>query len=267
MRKVLALLRASWLEARSYRVKMVLSLVGLLGAAVPLYYLAMGLQSTVQDSIADQGGHFFSFLVIGALTFAFVRTSISSLPGAVGGAIGNGTLEALLGTPTGLWTLLLGMVSYSFVWTAIRCSVFLALAWVLGAQLPLFRAPLALAILAIIVVVHFTFSIIAAALIMAFRAAGPLESGVIWLSTILGGVYYPTSAIPSWLEWASDFIPLTYGLRALRRALLEEEIPFAVIGQDVLVLAAMGGVLLAVSLFAFSLSLRYARRAGTLAQY
>ena len=36
-------------------------------------------------------------------------------------------------------------------------------------------------------------------------------------STLLGGVYYPTTVIPSWLASASEFVPLGYGLRALRQ--------------------------------------------------
>lgn len=264
---MLALLRASWLEANSYRVKMFLSMIGLLATAVPFYYVANALQTVMADSIATEGRQYFAFLIVGGVTFAFLRTSIATLPAEIGGAIGSGTLEALLGTPTKLWTLLLGLVSYAFTWTALRCVVFLTLAWVMGAHLLWSRALLAAGILALIIVVHFSFGIIAAAMILAFRASGPLEAGVIWISTILGGVYYPTQVIPSWLGWASTFVPLTYGLRALRRTLLDDTVSWDTLAPDVLMLSAMGAALLGVSLVMFSWSLRYARRAGTLAQY
>jgi ABC-2 type transport system permease protein len=83
---------------------------------------------------------------------------------------------------------------------------------------------------------------------------------------LLGGVYYPTHVIPSWLQLLSGAVPLTYGLRALRRV-LAAEIPVAAVATDLLVLVALTVVLLAVSMVAFRLSLSYARQSGSLAQY
>ena len=56
---------------------------------------------------------------------------------------------------------------------------------------------------------------------IAFRTAGPIPRGIVLISTFLGGVYYPTHIVPGWLENISAALPLTYGLRALRRVLLD----------------------------------------------
>ena len=85
-------------------------------------------------------------------------------------------------------------------------------------------------------------------------------------SASVGGVYYPTSAIPSWLAHASQAIPLTYGLRALRRAFLDGA-PLSAYAGDLAALCGFAIVLFAVALLAFSMAWNYARRAGTLAQY
>jgi ABC-type multidrug transport system permease subunit len=89
---------------------------------------------------------------------------------------------------------------------------------------------------------------------------------VLVLSGFLGGVYYPTHVIPSWLQNVSAFLPLTYGLRALRQTLLEG-LPLRAVLPDVLVLVAFVALLFLVGAFAFRQALRYARRTGTLAQY
>lgn len=267
MSKVLALARASWLEASSYRVKMLLTLVGLLAAAVPFFFVARALQPVMAESIKDEGGQYFGFLVLGMVTFAFLRTAVSALPDELTTAISTGTLEALLGTPTRLPVLLAGLVSYAFTWTAVRASVVLVFAWFMGMNLLWSRTPLGIAILVLIVVTHLSFGILAAALIVAFRASGPLQAGVIWVSTILGGVYYPTQVIPSWLEQISAFVPLTYGMRALRRTLLEPTLTASMLTADLVPLLAMAAVLIPVSVVALMQALRYARQAGTLAQY
>lgn len=267
MRKLLALLRASWLEASSYRVKTALSLVGVVVALVPFYFAARALQSVMADSIQTEGNEYFSFLIIGMVVFAFMRTAVGALPDEVGGAISTGTLEALLGTPTPIPVILTGLVSYAFSWTSLRVLAALVFAWFMGMQVLWSRIPLALAILALVTLAHIGFGLMAAALIIAFRAAGPLQSLIIWISTMLGGVYYPTSVIPEWLQQISVFVPLTYGVRALRRALLEPAVSYEVLARDLLPLAGMTVLLLFVSAFGFSRALRYARHAGTLAQY
>lgn len=267
MRKILALIRASWLEALSYRLRMLFSILGLLAAVLPFFFAARALQPVMAESIEGQGGQYFAFLVVGMITFAFMRTSITALPGTVSGSISTGTLEAMLGTPTPLRTLLTGLIGYSFIWTSIRCIVLLGFAWLMGAQVLWSRALLSSGILGLIVLVHLPFAVGTASMILAFRASGPVEGIVVWISTMLGGVYYPTSVIPDWLERVSAFVPLTYGLRALRRALLEPDISYSLLAADLLPLCVAGAVLAVLSLTAFWAALRYARHMGTLSQY
>jgi ABC-2 type transport system permease protein len=89
---------------------------------------------------------------------------------------------------------------------------------------------------------------------------------VLTISALLGGVYYPTHVIPSWLHEASAVLPLTYGLRALRRTLLDGA-SLASVASDVTTLAVLGLVLFSAGILVFAWALHYARRAGTLAQY
>jgi ABC-2 type transport system permease protein len=141
-----------------------------------------------------------------------------------------------------------------------------AFAVVLGARVVPAGIVPSLFILALIVAAYIPFGIVAAAGVIAFRTAGPFPQAIITVSTLLGGVYYPTHVIPSWLEGISGLIPLTYGLRALRRSLLEGA-PLASIAGDILILIAFTVLLLLVSVGVFLMAFRYARRSGTLAQY
>lgn len=72
--------------------------------------------------------------------------------------------------------------------------------------------------------------------------------------------------IPSWLELISRFVPLTYGLRALRQLVLEGA-GLGAVAVDVGILAGMTALLLAASAVIFVAALDFARRRGTLAQY
>ena len=64
----------------------------------------------------------------------------------------------------------------------------------------------------------------------------------------------------------SEFVPLTYGLRALRQTALDNK-ELSQIASDVLTLAAFAGCLMSLGILAMSMALAYARRRGTLSQY
>src|SRR4029079_18564864 len=99
MREIVALVRASWLSASSYRMGMVLSLLGMAVAFVPMFFVANAVQPIVADSIVGESDRYFSFLVLGLCAQSVIMATVSTLPGAIAGSISSGTFEALLSTP------------------------------------------------------------------------------------------------------------------------------------------------------------------------
>lgn len=266
MSAVAAMFRADFQAALSYRVQMVLSVGGVLLSVVPLYFVAGALQPVMAEAIRQEGQDYFGFVVMGTVAFLFVSGAVSALPGAIGACIRTGTLEAMFSTPAPLTSLLTGLLAYPFFWLTARAAVMVLAAWGLGADIAWSRLPAAAALLALIAVSHLPFGLLAAAAILAFRTAGPIAKIVLTLSGLLGGVYYPTHVIPAWIESLSRALPLTYGLRALRRVFLDGA-SFMTVVPDVVMCAGMAAAGLLVSIVVFRGSLRYARRSGTLAQY
>ena len=86
------------------------------------------------------------------------------------------------------------------------------------------------------------------------------------LSTLLGGVYFPTSVLPPIVSPLSEWLPLTPGLRALRQTLLLGY-PLSTVGGDLIQLVGLTTVSMLVGVLALRWSFGYARRAGSLAQY
>jgi len=266
MHELRALLRANWQVGSSYRLGMVASLVALVVTVVPVYFVAHALQPVMARSIASQGGQYFGFVLVGMVAFTFLGVAVSALPKVVGAGIGSGTLEAYLATPARLPTILAGLVSYEFLSSLARAILMLGAGTALGAHVAWDRSIAALGVLALIVLAHLPFGILGAALVLWFRTTGPLPKGILAVSGLLGGVYYPTQVIPAWLHTVSAGLPLTYGLRSLRRVLLEGA-SFGAVAGDIAILAAFATVLLAASVWVFDRALQDARRTGTLAQY
>ncbi len=266
MGKIWALTRARWLTAASYRVRIAFSFAALIGSIVPVYFIADALQPVMAESIRGEGGQYFGFLVVGMISLTFVGNAVNALPGQISGGITTGTLEVLLSTPTRLPTLLAGLWGFGLLWTLLRAFVLLLTGWVLGAQIAWTQLAAAGVIIALIILAYLPMGVLGAAAVLAVRTTGPFPGAVVAISGLLGGVYYPTRVIPSWIQDVSHAVPLTYGLRALRPVLMEGR-SLLWVRTDLMILGAFIVVLSLLSAVAFSASYRYARRVGSLTQY
>ncbi len=266
MRETLALLRAGWLSAMSYRLNLFFSLLGLAATLVPAYFVARALQPLAANSIRTEGGDYFGFLLLGMIGLTLASGLGLALPSAIGGGVGSGTLEALLATPARLPTILLGLIAYDLAWGVARGIVMLVGGAAAGVDFQLAGLPLALLALSLTLAAYFGISLALAAMVLMYRTIGPLGSGLTAGSALLGGTYYSTSVIPSWVQQLSVVVPLTYGLRIMRRALLGGAPQGAQI-SDLTALAGLTLLLLACGAAAFWFGLRHARREGTLGQY
>jgi ABC-2 type transport system permease protein len=264
--EIAAFVRRDFLAQTSYKMRTLLSVVGLLVTIVPVYFIANAIQPVMAESISDQGGEYFGFLLIGLAIQRLIWEAGTSLPQAMGAGIRTGTLEALFITPARLPTILTGMMSYRMLWVFGEVVVLLAAGSIIGADFVPSRIPAGILVVLLIAVVHVALGLMGGAALLAFRTTGPIVSVVSIGSVFLGGVYYPTKVIPSWLQDVSAFIPLTYGLRALRRTLLEG-LSLVQVAGDLGILLGFAFGLMIVGSFLFQRAFGYARKSGSLAQY
>lgn len=266
MRSVAAFLRYDFLTQTSYRVQTLLSIGWLVFMTVPVYFVARALQPTMAESISGQGDQYFGFLIVGIAAQRSLWYTMGSLPMTIHSGIRTGTLEALFATPTKVPSLMGGMMTYNILWGLFHAALLLGVGWVLGVRFTPDHALAGVVIALLIVLSGLPFAMIAAAGILSFRTAGPLLSIVQMGSVFLGGVYYPTHIIPSWIQHLSLLFPLTYGLRALRQTVLEG-LPITAVMEDLSILIGFILVLGIVAMLLLGRALRYARQSGSLAQY
>ena len=261
-----ALTRAAWYQARSYRLSMFMQVGGIILVALPTYFVAHALQPTMAGAIAAEAEQFFAFVLVGSVGLMLATAAMVTLQGTIAGGISTGYFEALLMTRSPLSSILAGLTSYGLLLTAVRAAVLMAAGAVLGAQIVWGKTLPALLILAMLIATHWGVGLVAAALVIAFRTSGPVIQVMSTVSVLFGGVYYPVSVIPSWLGVIAKATPLAYGLRAMRRVLLQGE-GLNAVGPDLAILTVMAAVTLTVGALSIRTALKYARRVGTLGTY
>ena len=265
-RAAAALTRASWRTAKSYRVSFVLSFVSLVVTIIPVYFVATALQPFMASIIAEEGREYFGFVLLGTAVLAIISPALSAFASSVSGGLSSGFFEALLATPTSLPALFAGQTGYAFVWALARVFLLLVAGISLGVELHWLRIPEALLILAITSVGYIGIGLLAAALVVAIRTNAAIPQGVLVLSTVLGGVYFPTSVLPPAIAPFSEWLPLTPGLRALRQTLLLGY-PIGSVSGDLVRVTALSAVAFGIGAVAIKWAFGYARRAGSLSQY
>ncbi|MCD6289943.1 MAG: ABC transporter permease [Anaerolineae bacterium] len=267
MYKVWAFLRRDWLVESSYRVALFLQLFGVFFSTFMFYYLSRLVPGAGIPALNAYGGNYFAFVLIGIAFSGYFGVGLASFANNLRRAQTTGTLEAMLLTPTRLSTIILSSCLWDYSLTTLRTLVYLLLG-VLIFHVPLQRGNyLAAFIILVLTIIAFSgLGIIAASFIMVLKRGNP----VTWLfnatAALLGGVYYPIEVLPGWLQRLSALIPVTYALRAMRRALLVGA-STRVLLPDILALLAFCVVLVPLGLLSFRLAVNRARMDGSLAQY
>jgi ABC-2 type transport system permease protein len=248
----------------SYRLNFLLSLLSVFLAAAVFHFLGKVVDPA---ALGGAGYDYFSFAIVGIAFSSFLRTGLFSFSNALREEQMMGTLEAMLATPVRGAEVVVYSSLWRFLFASLTAASYLAVgALFFGLSLGRADWPAALLMLALTLVSYCSLGILSACFILVFKRGDPVNWLVGNLSTLLAGVYYPLEVMPGWLQGLARVIPLTWSIRGLRLALLEGY-GIGRLGKEILALGAISAVLLPLSLALFGLSLRHAKRTGSLLKY
>jgi ABC-2 type transport system permease protein len=267
LRKLALLFRRDFAVARSYRAAFLLEMFHSLFGVASFYFLARFIASPKLESSLPQGTTYFSFALVGIAFFDYLSIALHTFDESLRDARQNGTLENLLVTQTSLAVILAGSSLYPFALLSLRTLIYLG--W--GAAL--FGFPLqnanwlgAILILGASVLAFVGLGILSASYLLVFKRGNPVSWAVIGISTVVGGMMYPVSALPGWLQIVARFIPVTYSLEGMRAALLSHA-SLHELWPSLAGLLAFAAILLPVSFVVFSWAVRRTKITGTLTHF
>jgi ABC-2 type transport system permease protein len=265
--KLAAFVRRDLLVGLSYRTAFVSAIGGLALQVLALSWIG---KLVKPESLPEFGGvhvSYMAFVTIGLAVNLAGATLLYRIATQLRTEQLIGTLEALLCTPTAIWTLQLGTALGSVLAIPLRMGVFLgvlALAFGLHYDASGFLP-------AVVLIVSFVpclwgFGLGLAGAILTFRRG----HGVTALGTaalgLASGAFFPLTVLPAWLASIAAVNPFTIVIRGLRDALLGGT-GWAGVGGHVLVLVPMSIAGLVLGALAFRLALARERRNGTLGTY
>lgn len=271
MRVLWAFLRRDFLIQTSYRFAFAMNLLAPFPQLLMFFFVAKLVDGSADASIAPYAGGYFSFVLLGVSLQRYLNISLSSFSSSLRESQLSGTLESMFAAPLRLPLFLFGSTLYSFWFNALRIFLWLAVGGLLfGAELDWARLPLALPAILLTIVAFSCLGILTASYTMVFKRGDPVGTFIPMASYLLGGVYFPVSLLPGWLQKVALLVPTTASLEALRGVLLRPEAgaaETAAAGDPVLPLLVWTAVGLPLSLICFRLAFDRARARGALGHY
>ncbi len=262
-----AFLRRDALAEASYRLAFFLLFFGVFFSVTVFYFVARLFEGSMLPYLAPYGGDYFSFVLIGIAFSSYFGVGLATFSSSLRTAQTTGTLEAMLASPTPVSAIILCSSIWSYLMTTLRVLVYLLVGVLfLGVDLGRGNYGVALLILLLTIISLSELGVLAASFIMVVKRGNPVTWIASSLFNLLGGVYYPIAVLPSWLRLLARLLPVTYSLEAMRLALLQGS-SLRELWPEVLALGAFSLLLGPVSLWAFRLAVRRAKRDGSLTHY
>jgi ABC-2 type transport system permease protein len=265
--KIPAFFRRDLLILWSYRAAFFSDWFNMIVQVIVFYFLSRIVPS---DRLPEYGGRpttYIQYVTVAIALTAFISISLGRVTTAISTEQNQGTLEALMMTPTASSTLQLGWVMYDLLYVPLRTAVFLILmSLLLGVTLS--PAGILPTVVMFIPFIPFVWGIgiISGAIILTFRRGRGLVGVFAVLLTLTSGAFFPIQYFPDWLQRLAELNPMTRVLNGAREALLGHP-DWSLVWSVVPPLLPLAAVTISLGMLAFRLALTRERRRGTLGLY
>lgn len=267
IRTLLAFLWRDILSEFSYKLHFILQIIGIFPIVMMFFFLSRVVGESISGPLDPYGGSYFPFVLIGIAVQNYLTFSLTAFSSNLRDAQLSGTLEAMLVTPVTLTGFLAGSAAYTFLISSIRILMYLVFGVIFfGVHFHWRQTPTALTALALTVAAFSGFGILSGGFIIFFKRGDPLNWGFNVISWLLGGVYYPVSVLPDWMQSAAQWIPMTHSLECLRLTLISGK-GFSDVSGHLISLGIWAAICLPAGLLCFSFAIERARVNGTLGHY
>lgn len=246
----------------SYRTRIVSQVLTSVFSLTLFYYVSR----LVHVSGFNSPASYFGFVVVG-ISMVGVMYSCFMIPELLRQELVAGTFDRLLLSPFGAVRSVMAMTLFPLLYSFVLAATTLGLGCALfGLRLHWSTVPLSAPVMALALLAFLPFGLLFAALTVVIKQGNVGTSWLIALLSIVGGLYFPVSLLPHWVQTAATLQPFTAATSELRHVLVNS--PIGETPEGALVkLALFAGVLVPASILVLSRAIRLGQRRGTIIEY
>lgn len=267
MTKIFAYIKKSFLIALSYHLAFFMGLLGAIISTATFFFIDKLFGHQVVLHLQPFGVNYFSYVLVGMAFAGFIGTAMGTVASQIYQEQMMGTLEALLITPTSIYTLITAMMCWNLLYALIDVIIYALLGiFVFKVNFGNINILSTLVITILSIISFNALGIISASFIIVFKRGDPVSWFMNLGMELLGGVYFPITVLPDWLQYFACFFPVTYAIRAVEKAIYQGA-SLSALSSDILFLLYFSVILVPLALVSFKYAVNRARQAGTLVQY
>lgn len=266
IRKTIAFIKRDFYTNCSYRFSFFFDIIEILVTVLIFFFIARLFGKEVLNYLKTLKTDYFSFVLIGLAFHGYLNAGLHTFAGVIRQGQINGTLETMLVTPTSLPTIVILSSLWSFISTSIEVFFYLIAGFYLGIDFSQINILSCIIILFMTILSFSAFGIISASFILIFKRGDPVAAAMSGVSGLLGGVYFPVAILPGWLQLFSYLLPITYSLKAMRLALLNNASVVSLL-PEIGVLLLFIVITLPIGILFFHYAVKKSRIDGSLLQY
>ena len=267
LKKPLAFIKKDFLVESSYKLSFLLNVFGVLTSILGYFFIDKLFGHRIVSHLEEFGVNYFSYVLLSMAFFSYAGVGLGSFSHRIRSEQMQGTLEALLLTPTKISTILFSLGLWNLLFATLDMAIYIMLG------IFLFKISFAnvnilstLVILFLTIISFSSLGILSASFIMVFKRGNPVGWIINSLEGLIGGVYFPITIMPAWLQFLARFFPITYAIRAIELAVYKGY-SILQLNKEIGFLLLFSLLLLPVSLASFKYSLKKAKKNGSLSQY
>lgn len=209
---------------------------------------------------------YYSFVVIGLVIMGVLQSTLT-VTSTLRQELVAGTFERFLISPFGAVAGMMSMLLFPFVQALVDALLMLGFGTLIfGIPVHWSTAPLAIPVAVMGALAFGALGLLFAAIVLIFKQAMTGASFVLAGISLIAGVYFPVTLLPSWVRWTSDVQPFTPAVDLLRHLLVD-----APLREDAWIsvtkLVGFAVVLIPVAILATRAALAVGQRKGTIIEY
>lgn len=266
-KKPFAFIKKDFLVESSYKLSFIFNIFTVLISVLSYFFIDKLFGHKIVSHLEEFGVNYFSYVLLSMAFFSYIGVGLGSFSNRIRSEQMQGTLEALLLTPTKISTILFSLGLWNLLFATVDMAIYIMLG------IFLFKIGFAnvnilstLVILFLTIISFGSLGILSASFIMVFKRGNPVGWIINGLEGLIGGVYFPITIMPAWLQFLARFFPITYAIRAIELAVYKG---YSIIqlNKEIGFLLLFSLLLLPLSISSFKYSLKKVRANGSLSHY
>ena len=265
--KIAAFIKKDFILESSYKLAFLLRIFTVFTSILVYFFIDRLFGNRIVEDLEPFGVNYFSYVLLSTAFFSYTGAGLGSLSRRIRLEQMQGTLESLFLTPTKTPVIIMAMSLWNILFSSFDLLIYIIMGKTLfNVDYSHVNLISAIVLLFLTVVSFSSIGIISACFILIFKRGNVLGWIINQLEGVIGGVYFPVTVLPDWLQYISRILPITYAVRGMQLAVYRGY-NLSQLKREIFFLTAFSVVLVPVSILIFKKALYRTRIRGTLGQY